>query len=79
MAHHGSSRSRYRGWPVADTNTNVVPGVDTVAIHCRACGTTMLALVIQCIPLAEQSCPLCGVIGDYFVVDCKRIIRCVEN
>jgi hypothetical protein len=75
MAHHGSSRSRYRGWPVADTNTYDVPGVDTMAIHCRACGTTMIALIVQAVKLCAHPCPLCGVVGEFYVVDNTRVIR----
>jgi predicted RNA-binding Zn-ribbon protein involved in translation (DUF1610 family) len=60
---------------VADTNTNVVPGVDTVAIHCRACGTTMLAQIVQSVKLCAHPCPLCGIVGEFFVVDNRRVIR----
>lgn len=52
-----------------------IPGVDTMAIHCRACGTTMLALILQDVLLRDQTCPLCGDVGEFFVVDNTRMIR----
>jgi hypothetical protein len=60
---------------MADIDNNPAQGVDPVAIHCRTCGTTMLALLVQGITLPEHICPLCGAQGDFYVVDNTRVIR----
>ena len=52
-------------------------GVEPVAIHCRACDNDMLSPVILSLPLSVQMCHNCGVIGEFYVVDNRRVIPCV--